>query len=373
MFEILRNMSRRRVRTGLTLFGIVIGIFALTVMGSMSEYFNTLLDNAITQAGTNIGISTKGGFQSQLTESQMRRIERVPGVRAVIPSVFDTLGELGAVQFGTPDLVVGEPPEFVQFDLPAVTLKRGRWLQRGDTYHAVIGSKIASKKKLDLGGTIQWRDHDFTVVGIMNETQTSPDVMVIVPLDIARRLLKQPTLISSMSVVPQDPREVNALAKRIQAAVDEVKVQTPQDAVDQVRQGLVVFNVILLSGAVLAVVVGGLAVINTMIMSVNERTREIGLKKAIGASDGEIVKEYVMEAAVIGLFGGLIGIGLGTLMANLLNTSVAQALGGTEIFTVTPRLAVIALTFAVVLGAGAGLYPAWNAARLDPVKALRSE
>jgi putative ABC transport system permease protein len=375
MFEILRNMGRRKMRTGLTVFGIVIGIFALTVMGSMSEYFNTLIDNALKQAGTNIGISPKSGgdFTSVLTPGDQKKVERVPGVRFVIPSALDTLQELGAVQLGTPDLILGEPAGMAQYDLPVATLKRGRWLERGDEYQAVIGSKIASEHKLDLGGKITYRDHDFTVVGIMNQTQSSPDSLVIVPLDVMRRLLKAPDLIMSMTAVPENPSEVDALAARIQAAVDTVQVTTPEEAINQARQGVAIFNAILLGGSVLAVVVGGLAVINTMIMSVSERTPEIGLKKAIGASDLDIVKEYVTEATMIGLIGGLVGIALGTGLANLLNVTVSQSLGGTDLFTVTPRLVVGALVFAVLLGAGAGLYPAWSAARLDPVKALRSK
>jgi putative ABC transport system permease protein len=308
-----------------------------------------------------------------LTEGDRRKIERVPGVRAVIPSAFDLLEELKSVQFGDPDLVFGEPPEQVQLDLPIATLNRGRWIQRGDEYQAVVGSKITKNRKLDLGSTVRYHDHDFTVVGILNETQTSPDNAVIIPLDVMRRLLKAPDLIMSMSVVPEKPSEANQLAKRIQAAVDTVRVKTPEDAINEARQGLAIFNAILLSGAVLAVIVGGLAVINTMIMSVSERTPEIGLKKAIGASDLDIIQEYVTEATLIGLFGGIIGLGLGTGLANLLNATVAQGLGGTDIFTVTPRLATIALCFATCLGAGAGLYPAWKAARLDPVKALRSK
>ncbi len=374
MFEILRNMMRRKMRTGLTVFGIVIGIFALTVMGSMSEYFNTLIDNAIKQAGTNIGISAKSGdFTSVLTPGDQKKVERVPGVRYVLPSAFDTLHELGTVNFGTPDLVLGEPAGFAQYDLPSATLKRGRWLERGDEYQAVIGSKIASEYKLDLGGTLTYRDHDFTVVGLINETQTSPDSFVVIPLDVMRRLLKAPDLIMGMTAVPENPAEIDTLAARIQAQVDTVQVTTPADAIKQAQQGIAVFNAILLGGSVLAVIVGGLAVINTMVMSVSERTPEIGLKKAIGASDLDIIREYVAEAGMIGLIGGLLGILLGTGLANLLNVTISQSLGGTDMFTVTPRLVVGSLVFAVLLGTGAGLYPAWSAARLDPVKALRSK
>lgn len=374
MLEILRNMTRRKARTGLTVFGIVVGIFALTIMGSMTEYFNSMIENAVAQAGTNIGIAPKGGdIQTVLTPGDQKKIERVAGVRYVLPSAFDTLGELGAVSFGATELIWSEVPELAHYDFPRTSLKRGRWLQRGDMYHAVIGSKIASKRDLDLGGTIEYRDRDFSVVGIMNETQSSPDTMALVPLDIMRRLLKAPDLIMAISVVPQNPLEVDALAARIQREVDTVTVTTPEEAIVEVRQALGIFNAILMGGAVMAVLVGGLAVINTMIMSVTERIKEIGLKKAIGASDLDIIREYLSEAIIIGLVGGVIGFLLGSGLAALLNSTVSEAMGASNIFTVTPRLALLAVLFAVGLGGFAGLYPALVAARLDPVRALRSK
>ncbi|MGB8647660.1 MAG: ABC transporter permease [Anaerolineae bacterium] len=374
MIEILRNMMRRKLRTGLTIFGIVIGIFALTVMGSMTEYFNGIIDNAIRQAGTNIGVSPKSGdFTSAITDNDVKRIERVPGVRYVIPYILDLYQEIGAVQMGQPDLIFGEPADLLQYDMPYITVKSGRLLQKGDEYKAVVGSKIASNRHLDLGSTVRYKDHDFTVVGILNETQTTPDTVVFIPIDVMRRLLKAPDLIMSLTIVPVDPTEGNALAARISAAVDDLDVTTPEKAIEQARQGLAIFNAILLSGAVLAVVVGGLAVVNTMIMSVSERTAEIGLKKAIGATDWDIVREYVTEASMMGIIGGVVGILLGAGLASLLNVAVGQALGGTDLFTVTPRLVILAFVFAVFLGTGAGLVPAWNAARLDPMRALRAK
>ena len=107
-----------------------------------------------------------------------------------------------------------------------------------------------------------------------------------------------------------------------------------------------------------------------MIMSISERTREIGIKKAIGAKTRHIVTEYLAEAALIGLIGGIIGLGLGILMVNSLNN---QATAGNEIFLITTRLALGGLIFATVLGVFAGFYPAVHAARLNPVKALRAD
>jgi len=237
----------------------------------------------------------------------------------------------------------------------------------------VIGHKIAHKRALSLGADIEWREEIFTVVGIMEETGTMPDQMCVIPLDIARRTLKRPDAIMSIDVIPADPAQAENLAELIEDRISGVEASSLRENIREIRQQLAVFNVIMLSGALLAAVVGGLAVINTMIMSVSERTREIGVKKAIGATDLDIIKEYLVEAAVIGVLGGVLGLALGTGMARLLNLSAAQSLGGTEIFTVTPRLAMVAFLFAVGLGSLGGLYPAWRAARLDPVEALRAE
>jgi len=344
-------------------------------MGSMTEYFNTMLDNALKHGGSSIGVTanTREGAKP-LSNGTVRRLRRLPGVREVIPSVIDTLEKMEAgVQFGPPDMVYGLPPELSAVDFAPLKLRTGRWLQRGDTYQALIGHKIAHKRALNLGDAIEWREESFTVVGIMEETGTMPDQMCVIPLDIARRTMKSPDVIMSISVIPADATQAETLATLIQDEIHGVEATSLEENIRQIKQQLAVFNVIMLSGALLATVVGGLAVINTMIMSVNERTREIGVKKAIGATDLDIVKEYLLEAAVIGLLGGVLGLASGTGMARLLNLSAAQSLGGTEIFTVTPRLAMLALLFAMGLGSFGGLYPAWRAARLDPVEALRAE
>lgn len=373
--EVLRNLGRHKLRTGLTTFGIIIGIFALTVMGSMTEYFNTMLDNALDYGGSSIGVTanTREGAKP-LSASTVRRLRRLPGVREVIPTLVDTLEKMeSGVQFGPPDMIYALPPELSATDFAPLTLRQGRWLQRGDTYQAVIGHKIAHHRSLGVGDAIEWREEAFTVVGIMEETGTMPDQMCVVPLDIARRILKLPSVIMSIDVLPADPAQAEALSELIEDKVGGVEATSLKENIAQIKQQLAVFNVIMLSGALMAAVVGGLAVINTMIMSVNERTREIGVKKAVGATDLDIVKEYLVEAAVIGVLGGVLGLASGVGMARLLNLSAAQSLGGTEIFTVTPRLAMLALLFAVGLGSFGGLYPAWRAARLDPVEALRAE
>src|SRR5581483_8214588 len=206
MSEILRNMGRRKLRTGLTVMGIVIGILALTVMGSMTEYFAGLLDNAEKLVGTNIIITPKTeDVTSVLSVGDQRRIERTPGVQQAIPLVNDTLEELSGVSFSGFDSVLAVPPEQSKLIFPSVTLEKGRWLERGDDYAAVIGIKLAEKKNLDIGSELTYRDKKFTVVGILNETHTTPDNAAVMPLDTVRRAMKSPDLVVAYYVVPQDP------------------------------------------------------------------------------------------------------------------------------------------------------------------------
>lgn len=376
MIRILRNMSRRKVRTGLTMFGIAIGVFALTVMGAMSENFALLLDGAERLSSRNIDISpATRSADDRLTRSTITALRQVEGVRAVSNSIGGLLtdDEIN-VSFGPPAQVSAVDPIYVLDIFGTIPLQAGRWIEPGDGRAMVLGSKLAATRKLGVGSTLTWRKNDYTVVGIMADTNTFPDNMAIVPFEVARRDLKlATTVVGALTVIPEpgvDPEEV---AARINRELPKVRARSPRQAIDEIRQQLVIFNVIMLGGAALAAVVGGLAVVNTMIMSVNERTREIGIKKALGAENRTIIREYLSEAAMIGLLGGIAGVWFGWAVANLLNVVVAGSLGGSNVWAVTPRLVVWVMSFAVGLGVVAGLYPAWSAARLDPVQALRSE
>ena len=375
MSEILRNMLRRKTRTGLTAFGIAIGVFALTVMGAMSEYFDIVLDGAERLGTRNIQIQpATTSADDQLTSTTVQQLRRVDGVGDVFDLLGALLSEEGvATSLGPPDQVLGVEPRYVSDFYPGVRLRAGRWLEEGDGRVIVVGSKIAAKRELGIGSTLTWRKNDYQVVGIVAETSTLPDTTLLMPRETFRRDMKLPTsTLGPLQVVPLPGVDPDELTGRINREVPRVKARPPREALNEIRQGLAMFTTIVIGGALLAAVVGGLAVVNTMIMSVNERTREIGIKKAIGAEDGTIVREYLAEAALLGLVGGSGGLWLGWVVAALLNATLATAVGG-EVWQVTARLAGGVLVFAVVLGSMAGLYPAWHAARLQPIQALRAE
>jgi len=377
MIQILRNMGRRKVRTTLTIFGIAIGVFALTVMGAMSENFATQIDNAERLYKDLIQISpAKTGPAGRMTGATVAHLRQVTGVRYVVNIVGSSLDENGGsgISFGPPETVYGVDPSYIKYVFGTVSLQAGRWLDPSDGRDMVVGSKVAQKHNLGIGSTLSWRKHDYTVIGIMADTNTFPDQYALAPFDEVQRDMGLPAnVVGELQVIVLPGADPEAVTKEIRKEVPTVKAMSPKEEAAQIAQAMAVFNVIVLGGAVLAGIVGGLAVVNTMIMSVNERTREIGIKKALGAEDRTIVREYLTEAMLIGLFGGLAGLWGGWVVASLLNSTLAASLGGSDVWLVTPRLAMWVMVFAVGLGLIAGVYPAWAAARLDPVRALRAE
>lgn len=246
-----------------------------------------------------------------------------------------------------------------------------------------MGADLVEKLGAELGGTITVRGEEFEVVGILEKTFTSPDTTVEIPFADAQRLLHAslpPTvregldadeLASAFIVGPEAGVDPDTLARRIEDEIEDITALGPAGFEEQIGSQIGMFTAIVYAVALISLLVGGLSVINTMTMSVLERTREIGIRKAIGATDRAVLGQFIGEAGVVGLIGGLAGLGLGALVVQgyLASTSDPAA----QIFLLTPRLAIGSVVFALVLGIVSGFYPARRAARLNPVQALRYE
>jgi putative ABC transport system permease protein len=397
--EILRNLARRKLRNGLTLAGIVIGVLALVTMGAMAERANYAIDGGVRYFGDHVtvGATGNGGFANVMTLDRLEALRRVSGVAAACATIsspaksdFDF-----SVSFGPGDTVWGQQPGCRAYSRYQIPLAAGRLVADEGTGEVALGHDIAHEFGWRVGDTIElprppkrpdpnFVSHRFRVVGVYDKTETAPDSFAVVSFRDAQAIfgdalpaalkgrVDPSTLATSAAVYAKPGVDLDQLADRINNQVTGVKAIKPTTLVDAFRAASVVLTGVTTGAAILALVIGGLSVVNTMLMAVTERVREIGLKKAVGAHTSDILREFMVESTLFGALGGAIGLLLGWLTTAVLN-ALLVAQNQSQLFLLTNRLVGLAVVFAIGLGIVAGLIPAFRAARLDPVTALRTQ
>jgi putative ABC transport system permease protein len=398
--EILRNVARHKLRSTLTILGIVIGVLALTTFGAFAENFNALVDGGVTYFGSNIQIAPPDGQSAQLLPmSKVDEIKQVQGVAAAFPGYqFQAKPGGNGFNFGIPDSITASDPAQQAWGNFKLTYAQGREVDARTQGEVALGSALAIEFNKKVGDTIDlpikpvdakpdFVNHTFKVVGVLNKTRTAPDNFAYINIPDGQMLFKDSLPSQLQSVIdvtkitttitvygPQgtSTAELDKVAAGINEQVPGVKATKPSEIVNAFKSSSVVFTAIVTAAALLALVIGGLSVVNTMFMAVAERVREIGLKKAVGATTSNVMGEFLVEATFVGLIGGLIGFALAASLIYVKNQFFTPA-DQSAIFLLTPRLSIFAIAFATILGAIAGVLPAWRASRLDPVIALRNE
>jgi len=385
----LRDLSRRRLRTGLTILGITIGIWALVVFGSMANRINDMVGkgSAYYEGGA-ITVWGGGGNTPEnnpIDISLAGRLTALRGVDVVVPGAAMNLSD------DTPSMSLGLPPmitgEIAGSDRGRMTMvlraASGRLLTAADegSRVTVLGCDLAAQYGKHAGDTMMLRGERFLVVGILDPTLTQPDNSAMVPLAAAQHLylatlpslvranLTASSVVTSFTVYPEPGASPDMVAAEIKALDPELGTMTPGDFERLAGSYAGMLNDVLIGIGLISLVVGGLSVVNTMAMSIAERTHEIGIKRAIGASRARIVRDVVAESALIGCIGGSIGLALGALLVTVANEAGRSS--GTILFELTAGTALGSVVFSTLLGALAGFVPALHAARLDPVAALR--
>ena len=371
----------------LTIFGITIGVLALVVMGGMAEKINMLVSGGTEYYSDKVTVQAAGTSLFSSSAALPRQARRHQGSarrgRGLGRRSACCWTPRPGASFGMPAMIggsdmLGDRPG----ELQDLLLRRAGAHPRRHRLGGA-GLRHGQEARRQVGGTVTVRGEQFKVVGILDKTLTAPDTSVWMTLPDAQRLFMQDIpevvrgqvnpsdLVTSFVVYPTPGTDPETLATAHQRGRPGVKATGPQAFQDQIASTMGIFNAILYGIAIIALFVGGLSVINTMTMSVNERTREIGVRKAIGASDGQIVRQFLSESGVIGLIGGVSGLFLGWLAATVADKLLESR--NLDLFLVTPRLAIGSVLFALFLGLVSGLYPSLHAARLQPVVALRYE
>lgn len=388
--RILRNIFRRKLRAILTILGIVIGVFALVVMGAMAEKMTLLVDGGTRYYSDKVDVASSGfgGMfgVNVLSKEKIEEVISVEGVKSHSLSVSTTLEEeMNAVNFGPPATIFAS--DMKTRDLEEKSFKinyyEGRALNGGDRGKATIGSDLVKKLNAKLGEKIKIRGKEFEVIGIAEKTLSTPDTSVQIPFadaqeivyetlpDIVKKSIKPTDVVLAITLFPEDNITPDELAKRVEDEVKEVSALGPKAFEQQITSSIAIFTSIIFGIALISLLVGGLSITNTMTMSISERIREIGIRKAIGASRAKLVRQFIAESAVMSLIGGFFGLLFGWLFVTAANA--AGNASGTTLFLITPNLAIGSVLFALSLGVISGFFPAWRAAKMNPVEALRYE
>jgi putative ABC transport system permease protein len=389
----IRSLSQQKSRTALTLLGMVIGIAVIVALVSLSIGMKATIGDSLEKVGADrINIIPAGLMASVIggtpqdsvpfTEKELQEILRIPGVKDVQPLFFRSgevkhRNEVAFVNIG------GGTTEIFDLYSSFYSIKEGRYLRDTDDKAVDIGIKLAKgtfDTDIRVGDFIEINGKSFEVVGIFNEIgNQQDDTTALMPIKIAQNLFDVSGEINYIMAVADDERKVKITADRIEERLKKLRggkdfeVATTEDFAQQINQVMGILTFVLGGIASISIVVGGVIIMNTMLMSVFERTPEIGILKATGANRKTILLIFLTEAGLVGFIGGILGFIVGaslSLIVDVIGTAYVGSMFQTKI---TIELVIGSILFSFIVGAISGLYPAWEASKLSPMEALRYE
>ncbi|MEW5806114.1 MAG: ABC transporter permease [Acidobacteriota bacterium] len=394
-----KELGRNKTRAALTMLGIIIGVAAVITMLSLGEGANAEIQQQISSLGTNVmiilpGSTTQGGVRAghgsatTLTYDDCLVIQNeCPAVRLTAPGVRTVAQAVSATQNWS-TLIQGSTP--AMFDIRDWELRSGEYFTQEDvdgaTNVCLIGQTAAENLfglQNPVGQVIRIKNIPFRILGLLEEKgQTASgmnqDDVIVVPFTTVQRKIMGVTYISIILVAARSSADeqkaidqIKALLRqrhRIQAGQDDdFSIRSLSDISSAAAEASKTMTILLASIASVSLIVGGIGIMNIMLVSVTERTREIGIRIAVGARSRDILLQFLIEALVLSIIGGLIGIGIGIASSK----AITYFAGWKTVISLSAII--LSFSFAAAVGIFFGFYPARRASLLEPIEALRYE
>ena len=416
----LNSLTHRGLRSWLTILGIIIGVAAVIAMLSIGAGMSQNVEAQMSGLGADIltvspgytqAEGSAGGFKgmrggmfettddddSTLTNKDIYAISATEGV-LVVNGIISGQAEVEFLSESVTLSIEGIDP-VAWNEMTTSELESGRSLSQGDSNSVLIGSSAAYEmfdRALTVNAQIKIEGKTFKIVGILKESGTGPfgdDYSIIMTQDAARDIVDdinsdkyseieiQITDIDLVEEIIENIEHALYTSRMVTEDARDFTVTTPTSMIETITGTMETLSFFFIGIAAISLLVGAIGIANTMFMSVMERTRLIGILKALGTKNSEIMKLFITESGVIGLMGGLLGVFLGFILVGIISGAGLNLMGmgrtatatSTSVAVITPELIIFALIFSTVIGIISGLIPARKAASLQIVEAMRSE
>ena len=397
--EALQALLRNRVRSLLTMLGIVMGVGSFICVVAVGRAGSSRVEQQLSNVGDNLiwveaGARARNGVRigsrgsKTLVEGDSRAVlDQVPGVKSAAPNVDGRIQVVyGNLNWGTQ--YRGVSPEY--FEIRKWVVRLGAAFTQDDVEKnapvCVIGNTVATNlfdEEDPIGKTINIQSVPFKVVGVLeargfSATGQDQDDFVVMPLTTAQKRITGQDWLDDIFFSAASREEIPEVTRRIIGVMrerhhlragedDDFNIRTPEELIRAQLASANVFTLLLASAASLSLLVGGIGIMNIMLISVTERTREIGIRLAVGATEQDIQMQFLSEAIVMSLIGGALGVLSGIVGSFLLENTLHWEM------QLSAQIMVIAGLFSAAVGIFFGYYPAQKAARLDPIEGLRYE
>ena len=371
----MRSTLANKMRSFLTMLGIIIGVMSVIILVSIAQSTTSSITDAISSMGSDLLTVSVTDEDVTLDLDDFMTLDQFDGIAGVAPylTVSSTARSGDTYTSVTAIGVTGDYMEIAGTDLES-----GRGIVASDlswrTNTAVIGTGVAGDlyESYDvIGKTFTMSGHTFTIVGLLAETGSSSDSQILIPLTTAQRIADS-TAITSAYVQATSTNTVDVAQAQTEYQMllltgdeDSYDVYNMSEILDTLDSVMSTLSLMLGGIAAISLLVGGIGIMNIMLVSVAERTREIGIRKAIGARRSHIMMQFLIEACVLSILGGLIGLGLSALGLQIFGMIADMSI------SIEWRAAIIALLFCVVIGVAFGSYPAAKASKMTPIEALQ--